>query len=522
MQTLLLALLISAAQPGKEASSPARAVQFAHADCSSLPAEDQPYVRYLWVSSDRKRREDTLVALSFHLNLLSVHSVLKHPTLVAPDLVRIDVRDYGWYLVRNGVLKRNILPVWEKFAGLDPYFHQKAKVLKDVEFKTVWPGGTDKSGKHYDRGRYDQERKAGRTQDIAAIWLPAKEIEGLRLMTYSEAPVLVAEWFFAQTARQVSIRNEQEGVGYYDFLGLKDRQAFFDLTGTDEKKAIERFGEWRAVVEKSGISQQNRQIFKLEAIGGSTWGTLDTFKQKGRGVAIRNLRRGEFVHDAEEWYGFLPNKLYVTFLSDKNGVAQESAPDKIGPDKSALNIGNDGRVHANISCMRCHGVDKDMLKPVDDVVRALFEEGSGLHFTDKSKDVLQELQSQYLRDIDSELTDDRARYTKAIRLATMSRKNPKGLTAAQITKLYCELWNQYVETPLTAADVAREIGVTEDHLVDSLKRHARNRGATDLVLAAFLRKVPLKVTRLNAEDSIPLAAVLCMGAHPLEIEEEKK
>lgn len=522
VQHVMLALLVAVA-PAKEVSSPARAVTLAHADCAKLPADDQPYVRYLWVSSDEKVREDTLVALSFHLNLLSVVPKLAHPTLIAPDVVRIDVRQYGWYLVRQGVLKRNILPVWEKFAGLDPYFHQKAKALKDVEFSVVWPGGFDDRQKaEFKRGKYRQERKAGRTQDIAAVWLPAKQIEELRLMTYSECPILMAEWFFVQTARQISIRNKQEGVGYYDFLGLKDRNAFFDLSGTDEKKAIERLSEWRAVVEKSGISQQNRQIVKLAAIGGGTWGTLDTFVQKGKGVALRNLERGAFAHNAEEWYGNLPNKLPVTFLSDDKGVAQETAPDKIGPDKSSFNVGNDGRVHANISCMRCHGVDKDMLKPVGDAVRDLFEVGSGLHFAGKDKALQEELESQYLSDIDGELDDDRARYVKAIRLATASKKNPKGLTSPQITKLYCELWNRYVEADLTAADCAREIGVTEDRLLEALRTHAKNRGIGDMVLAGLIRKVPRKVTRLNFEESVSLATLLSLGIHPPEIEEERK
>lgn len=517
----VLALAISVAPLG-EASSPARAVTLAYADCVELPESSQPYVRYLWVSSDRKHREDFLVALSFHLNLLSVQPDPVHPTLVAPDLVRIDVRDYGWFLSVRGVVKRNILPTWEKFAALDPYFHQPAKALKDVEFQVVWPGGVDKDGKEYKRGKYRQERKAGRTQDVAAVWLPARESEGLRHLTYSEAPVLQAEWFFVQTARQVSIRNKDEKVGYYEWLGLKNRQAFFDLTGTNEKLAVERFREWRAVVEKSGISQQNRQIVRLGALDGSVWGTLDTFTQKGKGVAIENLERGAFAHNAEEWFGYLPNGLPVTLLSDNKGAAQASAPDQIGGDKSPFNVGNDPRVHANISCLRCHGVDKDMLKPVNDVVRDLFEVGSGLHFAGKDYDLQKELKSQYLRGIDKELNRDRARYAEAVREATASKKNPKGLTSSQVTKLYCEAWNRYVESDLSADDCARELGVAESHLSESLKKHYQNRGIGSMSLAVLIRKVPRKVTRLNFEDAYRLAAVLCLGVHPPELEEERK
>ena len=522
---------------GEGPASPASAVKAAHADLAAVAAADEaaaklakdyqpqaPFYRYLWVSTPEKHRDDFLVALALQLNLLSVQGKLYLPTLVAPDVVRIDVRHYGWVLHRRGKLERNVLPLWEKFAEIDPFFHQRITLLEDATFVVVWPGGPDpkQAGKEYKRGKFKLEKKAGRDHFVPGLDLPAKEIEDLRCWTYSEAPVLMAEWWFVQTARQVSLRNVQEGVGYYDWLGLKSRKDFFALTGADEDLAKKLFRSWREVVRKSGISQQNRQVFALGSASGRVWGTYDTFKQQGAGVAARNLRDGEFAHDAEEWYGFLPNGLWVTFLSDKAGVAQESAPDKIGPDKSAFNVGNDGRVHANLSCIRCHGVDKDFLKPVNGWAKKAFRQGGVLRIGDKDKEVLLELEGEYLRDLDEALDDDRRVYLRAVRALTASKKHPKGLTAPQLTKLYCEAWNRYAEADVSLDDAAREIGVAPEALQKGIKAYAVARGGTDLVLSAFIDDPPDVISRLDWEDSVRLAVTLAAGVIPPEQPKKEK
>lgn len=516
VKALALMLLLSAA-PAKEPTSPARAVLVAHSDLIQQHPDDQPFYRYLWVPTAAKLRDEFLIALGFHVNLLSAQGKIKLPLLVAYDVVRLDVRDYGWD-------KR--LFVWERFAKIDFYFHQKVKVLEDTTFQGVWPGGLDPDyedgKKEFKRGKLKVERKAGRTFDGPALWLPQKEMEALRLLTYSEAPILNAEWFFVQSARQVSIRNVQEGVGYYEWLGLKKREDFFKLTGTDEKVAIALFREWRAVVDKSGISQQSRQIVALGATSGRVWGTLDTFTQKGQGQAKRNLRRGEFAHNAEEWYGVLPNSLFVTFLSDEKGNGAESAPDKIGPDDSPLRVGRDARVHANLSCIRCHGVDKDFLKPVNDWARRTFRQGGVLSLADKDKKVTLELESQYLRDLDKLLVRDRSDYMDAVREATASQANPKGLTAPAITKLYGEAWNRYVESPLKVADCARELGTRPEKLIAGIEAYAKVRGGGDLILSSLIDRPPQELTRLEWEDSYALAMTLASGAIPLEQPEKVK
>lgn len=510
MRVYLAAIVLTlAALP--EAGSPARAAAFAHADTVRLPARDAPYMRYLWVSTPARHRDDFLIALKLQCNLLSTQGKLATPVLIAPDVVRLDVRDYGW---------DKKLQIWEGFARADVFFHVKIKFLVDTRVKTVWPGGFDRDfKKDFERGRYNTQFRKGETLAVAAPWLP-DAINGLRFLTYSEAPILMAEWFFVQTARQVSIRNKQEGTGYYDFLGLKTRDDFFRLTGTDPKVAAKIFREWRAVVSKSGVSQQNRQIVALGAASGRTWITLDTFTEQDRGVSKRNLRDGEMAHDAEELYSFLPNGLWVTFLANAKGEAQESAPDKIGADDSTLRVGRDGRIHANLSCIRCHGVDREFLKPVNDWARRTFRSTGVLRLQDPDKKVVLELESQYLRDMDRLLARDRAEYMDAVREVTASKLHPKGLTAGRLTRIYGEVWNRYVEAPVTAADAARELGVSTAVFRDAVFRYAKARGGGDLLLTSYIDNQPL--TRLEWEDSYSLAATVALGLQPQERLEERK
>src|SRR5262249_7238827 len=161
----------------------------------------------------------------FHLNLLSREGDLAFPVSVADDLVRLDLRHW------------RLDPLtWEKLAKIDPYFHTRVKPLKDARVEEVWPGDSQ-----YRRGVDLALKEAGSRLHIPAFWLPAAESSLLRHKTYSEAPILSGEWFFVQSARQLSLRNKQEGVGYYDWLGLKDRGAFFRVIGLNEREAIRLF-----------------------------------------------------------------------------------------------------------------------------------------------------------------------------------------------------------------------------------------------------------------------------------------
>lgn len=524
LSALLPCCFVGAAAPPEAAdvASPSGAVEAALADLLRLPEDARPYARYFWVTTARgEERDGFLVTFCVQLNMLSRAGKLSWPAFVAPDLLRIDVRDYCWD--RHGVLT-----VWEKTAAADVAFHQQAVVETDkVVLDVAWPGGKD-GGKRYEQRVYQETFRKGDVVSRPAVWLKEEAAKALRHATYSESPVLPAEWFFGQTARQRSIYNEDEpGIGYYDFLALTDRDEFFKLTGADPKKADELFRTWRAAVLDSGVSEQNRQVFRHGAIGEFVWGTLDTFAAKDKGVLQRNLRDKEFQHDAEEWFGRNGVGLPVMALFDAKGKRQSVAPDKIGADKSALSLksgSNDLAIHNPLSCIRCHG-KSDLLRDVDDWARDTFKQGSPLTLGDPSKPVALELQSQYLRDVNRLLKKDRADYSDAIKEATTSKLNPEGWTCETFAKEYSAAWDRYANRRVTPEIAARELGVSEESLMKGIETFTKARGQGDNVLSTWLVS-KRGIKRTVWEQSYALAMSTSLGLRPPEkqvpIKEGKK
>ena len=501
------------------ASSPAEATLAAYQDILTLPPPQRQHARYLWWPRGGGEQDATnLLKARAQLNFLSDQGAMGDPVLVAPGLVRFHVADYGFD-------KKNKLQVWEKFTRTDVYFHARWKFLADAAVTVYYPAG-DYDGKYFPATATEKNVKAGDTLDRPAPWAnPPVDIgkgiggfaqDELRRHTYSEAPILYGDWFLVQTARQLSIRNVNEGTGYYDFLGIKNRQDFFRLAGLDEQAAIQLYQEWRAVIAVSDISQQNRQLVLLRGTTGLVWGTLDVFQQKDRGVAKENLRRGEFQADAEEWIAHLANGLPVTGLfKGQDGTAQETAPDKIGGNDSPFNIGRDPRIHVGtLTCLGCHGTDKDYLKPFDDWVRKSHRAGRAL-LQDPDKRVELELRSNYLRpEIYRHLDRDREDFAFAFRQLTTSKSKPKGMSIAEFTRLYYGWWNQYVEyrdTPITATVAARELGVPPEKFLQALRRYNDTRGGSDLMLGDFLGEPPGQLTRLEWEASYAYAQSIVLG-----------
>jgi hypothetical protein len=533
-------LLILALPVPLRANGLAEAVATVFRDSQRLTAKDRCFARYLyWPDEGEKRERINYLLTLIQCNLRSTTGSFGKPVRVVPGIYRIDMRDYDWHKKAE---------VWERFAGLDPFFHMKLKLLENRSegHITYWPGGPQ-GGKDYKAGPFKLNLKEGDILDGPALWCdPLVQLPGggpvismydtLRKDHLTEAPILFGPWWFVQTTRQLSIRNKDEGTGPYDFLGIKSREDMFSLAGLNEKKARERFAAWAAVIEggTSGISQQNRQIVLMRGATGFIWGTLDVFAEKDGGVVKRNLRPGEFKHDAEEWVYHLPNGMLGEALFNNKGVTQASAPPEIGGDKSPLNVGNDPRVHVGL-CTRCHGVDKDGIKPITDWARDTFRltKGKGHLLQDQEKGTKIELESLYLRDIARLETADRAEYSFAVANLTVSNDippgltpaqmaerhyYPKGMTFAQMTKLYVEEgWNRYVEERVTLERAALELGVTSKRLQESLFKYNADRGGGDLVLTAFVADPPRKISRLEWENSYGFTQVITRGLKIPEI-----
>lgn len=497
-----LALLLSAALA---LAGPPEAVAAAYEDARHLPRHDTVYQRYLW---DPTTAVDNRLVQKFHWNLLSLEGYPGEVRRVSPELLAIDLRDFALDQRAH---------VWEVFAHHDFVFHSRVKLLKDRDILSYWPGGYDRrEGDSFKRGSYTTHHKAGDVIDVAAPWIDGDVIDPLRALTYSEAPIVFAPWALVQSARQLSLRNVEEGDGYYDFLGIKSRQDFFDLVGLDEKKAYKLMQTWRELVQRSGVSQQSRQVVVYGAITGPVFGTLDTFNQAGAGQPKRNLRGGEFLHDAEEWYGFNPQGLPITPATDAGGVLQASVPDKIGGNNAPLNVGNDLRIHPNLGCLQCHAWKEKhgWLKPVDGWARRHFREGGPFKLQDPDRYTFLELRREYLGEFDQVLADGRIRFARAVTRLTTCTDHPRGLSVYEISQLYGKAWNDYVEEPVTLTQAALELGVTKKVLLDKLVLWNKVKGGSDLVLSEFLDGGTL--TRLEWEDSYAYAQALVRGLYPMD------
>lgn len=496
-------------------SSAADAILFARKDAGTLNPKDLPYIRWLWST-----HPTTLFRRVFqlHWNLTNRCSDISRPFPVTQWLWRVDLRETG----RNP-------GQWENAANTDPFLHVKTPLAKDVAFVRYWPGGTDYSEgrKNVKRQEYTEQKKAGDVVTLSGPLLPVAELNDLRKMTFSESPVLMAEWLFSNEARQRNLYNRDDsGIGYYDVMQLTNRQDYFDLIKfrAEDSKSFGR--EFRAAKDVSGINPQGRQIGRGTTNGGGLWFTLDTSNASGKGVALRNLEPGKYKHDTEEHYAPLPNGLPATLLCDNNGKLQNVAPgDTHGlHDTSSPNESKSQTLHPGpgISCGNCHA--GPVLKTFRDDVRDMYDGkdgGSFLVLGTINKKVDLQFKRLYLTDIYFWLKRDSEDYQRAVNLATIldpNDPNDKGLTSTQAWKAYSREFYRYTNDPMTVQSAARELGVPVKLWVDALVQYAKPLNAATLIdvpLSRFLMGkkglkgefvwTPKTIARTTWEDSYPLA-----------------
>lgn len=476
---LLLALLALACL----GADPAQAAATACADAVRIGPERAARTRYLSLYAVPAEERPRLVRMiNLWINALSREAELTPARQVAPDLLSLCWPDYGWDAA-----------VWERLATVDPFFHQKVKLKEDTVIRTVWPGGLQ-GGKPFPAGIYREPRKAGEVIDAAAPWLPAKDIVTLRELTYSEAPILRADWWIHQTAIQ-----QDRVAGYYDWLGLKNRADFERLVGLDKAAAVRVRREIRGVVARSGVGLNNRQVVRFGAVTGGYWVTLDPNASTGKRNALRNLD-GDFVHDAEEHFGTLPNGLFGYYLSNPDGVQANTAPDDIAGETQTAS--NDKRIHVGKSCLTCH---LEGLRPVDDWARKVFRGDVKLASPDYAK--LQRLRQLYLSDLERWLKRDREDYAEALQKVC-------GLKPAEAAREFSRVWDGYAEADVGPAEAARELGLDEKALLAALGKYATATGEIDPVLSGLLARPAVPIRREQWDELYGLAQTAIRGFKP--------
>jgi len=559
-------------------SSPAEAVALAWMDVDQIPAYDRPFIRYLslYAIPDRDRA-DFLKVLAFQINSLSRKRVLapirtleehlrqgsrSSIVLVGKDLLRLDIRYFGWDR-----------EVYEKLATVDPYFHMQVRVDPDAfkknaeTLKEVVPdkpdlseqyylpgdqtnqppaasgwawyaGGVYSNGIDYPRGWYSPTSELylvskGKKPRIlpklppkpvpsdpaklvnraaAAPWASPQLLYGLVKQTQSEAPILRADWFFTQTAI-----NFQRVAGYYAFLGLKSRKDFEALSGFDIKRAQRIEREVAAIIQVSGVSIRNRQIYRFGSVDRGYWQTRDAFKKQTQERNAVNSLNGDYVHDAEEYYAYLPNDLFAYYLSDAQGNQQDSAPDEVGSDPTTTS--NDFKIHIFLSCVRCH---VEGLRPLNDYGRKLFQAPARLVAYDKKK--FDRLEQLYL----TPLQRDQDRDTQIFKDA-LTDLNGVGWTPARNAAAVKKVWKAWTDDTVTVEMAARELGgITANQLVARIKRYASPIESGGLgqvipnVLLAYLHDRPLPIIREHFEEVYHVLQLIAGGYVPAQPGEKPK
>jgi hypothetical protein len=502
------------------AGSPAEAVMVAWGDAQKLAPDYAAHAGYLSLYDlPPAERPQMIQLVRYALNSVSTEPDFIQPVLVGTDLLRIDRRDPG----------PAFEVAWEATADVDPMFHLlvQEEAYEEVPRETKLAGGilwaandaksdwvraetVSKTIKTKKLGTKGGRKSVLATRQIEGCptcqgWLPTKETLALAELCHTRSPMLSAQWFWARASRQLSLSNREDGTGYYDWLGVKKRDDFFKVLRFREEDSVALGKIIRAAVDAqdSGVAQNGRQVQRLQGPAGAVWLTLDVDHPDGDQNPTHQLKRGELVHQAEEYYAALPNGLPGLLLSQANGTLQPSAPDFIGSDGNPGYGGRDFRIHVQLSCIDCHS--KTVLRPVDDWVRKTFVGNVKLQSPDYQ--VEKDFQRQFFSNLERQRAKDALEFTAAMEEAS-------GLKIDALVTAIDARWKAYANTPLTADAYGQMLGYDGKTLVAAMRAYNAATGGIDPAFAPLIADKPGGISRQNAEEFYPNAQAILWGYKP--------
>lgn len=458
---------------------PNSSVKFATGDILTVPIEERKYIRYLSLynipKEDRKRFAQII---SFMVNSLGRRRQPYIPLFVGASnetVLRINIKDYVW----DREVYENFC---KKGSGVrptpEPYFHAFAQELKKVyKTKTVTKMVTKKVPvkKKVKTGYYDNygnptykeitEYKEKKVEEeveekvegdpilqrkfIPAPWLDKEAIVVLMKETYSESPIVRADWFLS---------NICVPPAYYDFLGLgKKLQDFQNLVFTNTELAEKAKSQYKAVVVTSNVARNNRTLTRSPTFtNGYYWESHDSLNSVEDRQYVQNFLNEDF--DATEDIGTLPNGLQAYFLTNGDGDRVDFADPNVAVDSSA----HDSIVRTGRSCIVCHSSG---ILPLDDEIRTLTKKlrnSASVKLLVTKKEDAYRVMDLFGSNLDEQIIADQNIYAKAV-----ARVN--GLKPEVNAKWFNEFYNDYSEFLLSREDVARELGLAEQDLNKYIK-----------------------------------------------------
>lgn len=554
------------------ATSLCEEVKLALADARKLPREEAHYYRYLstYNLAEAERELHLKIVLLFHANSLSQEPELARPVQVGPTLWRIKLTEYGepFALAYENLHRANpyfpcferiqVIPVVPAKAvpALSPRVSQAGEELRrallgpespqqpsgqqvwvfrngfvQVALEQVKDG--EKVYRKLDERSWQEiprppppatapppavKAELVEARDIKiAAFLPAPELAELATILGTRAPLVRVDWFFYRSA----ISLNRAGDGYYDFLGVKNRDDAYKLAGLDLKQIARLRADMAAMIAESDVAvNRNRQVWWVKTYAGSWWQTFDIDSDPVKKKNLLRLLgtaldRVDFDHQAEEIYFTSPNGLWFLLACNNQGVLQQTVPDSIASDDQTTS--KDARIHVGMSCYRCHA---EGLRPLEDWGRETYRQAEDavktgqvlLGSPDPKK--LARLKQLYLSDLPDRLETDQLAYAKRL-------KKLNGLTPQQVASGVRQVWRRYADTPLYLADVARELGTTPEFWEKALSRHVAGRSArgelADPLLAGLLPRKGRKAKRLlrpQLEELFPVMQAILKEGNP--------
>lgn len=505
------------------------AVKLAVADLGRLPADIQPFQRYLYV-----RNGDDWRWISLAVNIACLRGAEPALPVVLADgrLLRWDLRFLASERFEPGSLKA-IIRAWEELR-FDPSFREvifasgesktESWVTKseanfyedhDTRKRTKIPGGAtvtfvgdddDKdwegwaivtwAGKTGNVNRDKIENRVTRTKtkttDIqhsfhaggtegnggpAGLLQRATVLPGV-LDAGSQAVIVDHRYFLARSLATVDI-----GFGrgiYYDLRGIdkspdagvSDLDFLLKRLGANVQRSIDNGTGQAGALNNSEVTGKYRKIIVVRSDAVSpargnalVWITEDPNQAQ---TAAQNDPLRTFLNPefaASEVIFEGRSGLLGFSLNDANGVRQDSAPDNVVADRR-FRSPHPTRLHGAISCIGCH-----------------FEVGGYKSFPNDFRDVLAKTSADVFADA-AEIDRDKAvelivqlsQWEPETDVLGFSRANHEtavgkatnGLRCAEAGSSIFQAFNTYAFAPVTPADACRELQIAADDPIASL------------------------------------------------------
>jgi serine/threonine-protein kinase len=399
--------------------------------------DDQPYLRYFLLTNshnDPRVLDADLrayrAALSKAVNSLSWKHAIVLPEAIdkAGTIFVIDLRDLDWD-ARPG----EKADMWQAMLKYYPY------------------------GLSYEHVADEATKKAAR-----------------EIAKYADSQLIYmrADWFVATATRPPL---------YHTILRLPHTAYELEKKlGVDVAANFKRGRLWRAGLESSGVSKQNRLIERHDALYGAYWKSYD-FKEGGRKSNLLEYPLGPdlsaryvgkypykdvaFVHDGGEVVFNLPNGLQGYFLLDGKDNRIDAGPIEVVDD--VLATSGTPHIVTGLSCMTCHA--KGMIfNPAKewDVVRDATTVGG--HMREK----VQRLYPPHPL-LKKKAKEDAALYLAALEKTTGPFLSKEGKKAAEerATEPVGNWARKYRNDGLGLEDVAYELGKTPDELRTAIENN---------------------------------------------------